>query len=85
VGDGSDATDEGRGDVASGVRSPEAGHNPTTRTKEAQNNGQTRTMQEAAHQKVAQAKARDKHSQKPATHVKHTEETWSHGIGRNSA
>jgi len=75
VGDGSDATDEGCGDVASGVRSPEAGHDPTTRTKEAQNNGQTRTMQEAAHQKVAQAKAGDTNTAKSRRHTSSAQKT----------
>ena len=75
VGDGSDATDEGRGDVASGVRSSEAGHNPTTRTKEAQNNGQTRTMQEAAHQKVAQAKVGDTNTAKSRRHTSSAQKT----------
>ena len=55
--------------------SPEAGHDPTTRTKEAQNNGQTRTMQEAAHQKVAQAKAGDTNTARSRRHTSSTQKT----------
>ena len=93
VGGGDHATDEVRSnDVASEVRSPQAGRNAPKGTAKAQNNEHTRVTQGAAQRRSAQTKAGDaktgrsrcqtSHTQEPQNNLEHTGDMRSDIIGR---